>query len=181
MSNLKEYATESRTLADSVGDAIDDRVYGALHKAYRGLLQVAVSGFGKGFAATLAVVLAGTVAAAVISPVAVLGAAYAHASVAACVNGGLILGGNFLLGKSLGWLTLGLGSAFGSITDAYAHNKEINKESAEERAKYYATMRGKIPEPTVAPEPKMEQEMGSAYQNKLAAERALQQQTQVSR
>lgn len=175
MGNLSEYATAKKTIADSVGDTIDSYTYGGLKKAYRGSLQVAASGFGKGLLITVAAVTVASVVATVIWPATMLGASFAGAGVATCVNEGLMLAGNFLLGTGAGFITMLVGSTVGSLAAAHSENAHMGKEIAESKAQYYKLMRSQ-PAPAIQPEKQIEAEScGCEHRDRLAHERGPQQ------
>lgn len=146
--DLKEYSTAERTYEDDIKDAIDERVRGGLKKIYRGALQVALSGFGKGLLAVAAIAVVGIVALAVAAP-ATIGIA-TGLTLGSAVTAGLTAAGNTLLGSGLGLAMLAAGGVIGSLAEAHAENGRLSKENAAEMAQYYAMMREKNTQSTPA-------------------------------
>lgn len=120
---------------DRVKERIDSAISSALTKVWRGFLQVAVSGFGKGVLITAAAVLAISMmsggAAAFIGYIpAALGSA---ATVDTGVKMGLAAGFHFLTSVG-GLITLLAGGALGSVADTQKYQDRINADMAKAEA-----------------------------------------------
>ncbi|MGE0754749.1 MAG: hypothetical protein AB7L92_06275 [Alphaproteobacteria bacterium] len=114
-------------IPDEVKNRIDDAVASGLNKAWRGMLQVAASGFGKGVLIAAAITLAAGM---------IIGGADATISgalVEAGVKEGFLHAVNFLT-HGAGLLTLAVGGAIGAVADARSHQGRITEQMAKDEA-----------------------------------------------
>ena len=127
--DIKDYQVE-RGLEDDVKDWIDDKVYSAGKRAYRGALDVMTTGFGKGLLITAAVAVTVTVAAVLISPATLLAPAAAAGSAGELIGSALTLAANFLTTQAGGIFLLGMGGAAGSLYEAHKENTDLHVSHA---------------------------------------------------
>ncbi len=147
------YTVPDTGLPDKVKDAVDNAVYSGFGKLWRGFVQVAASGFGKGVLLTAAVVIAG--AAVAFGFQAGAGTLLSEVTgVSPTVATGFEIGARkaiaFLFGSGLGFATLGVGGALGAVADMKKHNDRINEDMAKVQAKQFEMARSGHKEPAKA-------------------------------
>ncbi len=153
-------------IPEQVRVAYNDTLKTGAEKIWRGFLQVAASGFGKGLLAVIAIATIGTAMAYGFNAYAVpmfIGKSIAAATVGEGMMYGLGVGLEFLT-RGIGVLAMLAGGAIGGVIDVRGAQNKLTTEAAQAQALEYARLRGESPAKTQAPEktspPKMEKDFG---------------------
>ncbi len=146
------YTPPDTGVPDRVKETIDNAVLSGFSKLWRGMVQVAASGFGKGVLLA-AVVVIGAVAVAHGFMAGADMMSMGASSVSPTVGTGLEIGAReavaFLFDSGLGYATLGMGGAFGAIADVMKHKNRITEEIARSQAKQFEVARSHQKAPSV--------------------------------
>ena len=134
MSHLHDYAPPSDGFLDGAQQWADGKIHGAYKSAFKGLLHVAATGFGKGAIAT-AIIAAGVMA--------VLAFTAAPTVAAATVFSSVLSASATYFTSGAGLALLGGGGLLGAALSAHGEHKRLNTQQAEEMAQYYEVVREK--------------------------------------
>ncbi len=168
------YTPPDTGFPDRVKEAVDNKVYSGISKVWRGMLQVASSGFGKGLLLTAAIVLG--VAALVTGSMAYAGMIDIGNGVLATFDTGVKIGINNAIGflkSGFGLATLGIGGALGAVADVRKHQNKMSAEAAQAEARQLEIARALQQAPDVTtqqqPAPAVEPKFRQPTNGKAAA------------
>jgi hypothetical protein len=134
MSHNSDYAPPSDGFLDGAQRWADDKIHGAYKSAFKGLLRVSATGFGKGVIATALVAVVG---------IALLGGIDLPAATGGELLKGALSHATKIFTSGQGLAILGAGGLLGAAVSAHGEHKRISAKQAEEMAKYYEVMREK--------------------------------------